>query len=137
MILLGELLREIRMESPFALIDLSGGTAFNATPSEATADILTIAPAQDAIEKIWDKIYARIQKNDPDARLEIQDIDIPNRVWSGDTASGLLTVLGGFADGVYARHPSGVVSDSSNLGHIYYKDGTVCLMPCLLHGCRS
>lgn len=127
LILLGELLREIRMESPFALIDLSGGTAFNAIPYEATADILTIAPAQDAIEKIWDKIYARIQKNDPDARLEIQDIDIPNRVWSGDTASGLLTVLGGFADGVYARHPSGVVSDSSNLGHIYYKDGMVCL----------
>lgn len=127
LILMGELLREIRMESPYALIDLSGGTAFNAIPYEATADILSIAPAQDAIEQIWDKMYTRIQKNDPDARLDITEIDIPDRVWSGDTASGLLTVLGGFADGVYAKHTSGVVSDSSNLGHIYQKDGLVCL----------
>lgn len=127
LILMGELLREIRMESPYALIDLSGGTAFNAIPYEATADILSIAPAQDAIEQIWDKMYVRIQKNDPDARLDITEIDIPDRVWSGDTASGLLTVLGGFADGVYAKHTSGVVSDSSNLGHIYQKDGLVCL----------
>lgn len=127
LILLGELLREIRMESPYALMNLSGGTAFNAIPYEATADILSIAPAQDAIEQIWEKMYTRIQKNDPDARLDITEIDIPDRVWSGDIASGLLTVLGGFADGVYAKHASGVVSDSSNLGHIYQKDGLVCM----------
>lgn len=127
LIVLGEILREIRMESPFALADFCGGAVFNAIPYEASAEILTIAPARDAIEQIWERVAARIRQTDPDARLDIEDIAVPERVWNGDTASGLLTVLGGFADGVYARHLSGAVSDSSNLGHIYTQDGTVCL----------
>lgn len=128
-LLMGELLREIRMESPFALVDFAGGAAFNAIPYQSTAQILTIAPAKDAIEAIGARIIDRCRQTDPDIRLDIEEIDLPERVWNGDVSSGLLTVLGGFADGVYAMHQTDkqAVSDSSNLGHVYVADGQVCL----------
>lgn len=125
---MGELLRELRMESPFALAGFVGGTAFNAIPYSCCADVLTIAPADDAIQQIGQRIIQRWHRYEPDARLDIQQIELPKRVWSGDVASGLLTVLGGFVDGVYAKHPIiDAVSDSSNLGHVFVHDEQVCI----------
>ena len=124
-ILMGEILRELRMESPFALAHFAGGSAFNAIPYECTAEVLTIAPVQEVIELIAERIKEHWQVYEPQGRLIIEEISLPEKVWNGDVASGLLTVLGGFADGVYAMHKAipNAVADSSNLGHVYTVDG--------------
>ncbi|MBS5151216.1 MAG: M20/M25/M40 family metallo-hydrolase [Butyricicoccus pullicaecorum] len=126
-ILMGEILRELRMESPFALAHFAGGSACNAIPYHCTAEILTIAPVQEVIEQLVQPIKARWQLREPEGRLTVEQIAVPQKVWNGDAASGLLTVLGGFADGVYAMHPviPHVVADSSNLGHVYEADGAL------------
>lgn len=123
-ILMGELLRELRMESPFALAHFAGGSACNAIPYQCTAEVLTIAPVQEVIELIAERIKERWQVHEPEGRLIIEEIGLPQKVWNGDVASGLLTVLGGFADGVYAMHETipNTVADSSNLGHVYIAD---------------
>ncbi len=129
LVLMGELLRELRMESPFALIDFEGGAAFNAIPYRCCAEVLTIAPVREVIELIAARIQERWQVHEPNGKLTIEEIELPQKVWNGDAASGLLTVLGGFADGVYAMHESipDAVADSSNLGHVYVKDGVIYL----------
>lgn len=126
-ILMGELLRELRMESPFALAHFAGGSAFNAIPYQCTAEVLTIAPVQEVIEQLAQPMKARWQEQEPEGRLTVEEIAIPKKVWNGDVASGLLTVLGGFADGVYAMHETipNAVADSSNLGHVYETDGVL------------
>ncbi len=127
LVLMGELLRELRMESPFALIDFEGGTAFNAIPYHCRAEVLTIAPVREVIELIAARIEERWQAHEPNGKLTIEEIALPEQVWNGDAASGLLTVLGGFADGIYAMHERipHAVADSSNLGHVYVKDGII------------
>ncbi len=129
LVLMGELLRELRMESPFALIDFEGGTAFNAIPYQCRAEVLTIAPVREVIELIGARIEERWRVHEPNGRLTIEEIALPDMVWDGDAASGLLTVLGGFADGVYAMHAHipNAVADSSNLGHVYAADGVIYL----------
>lgn len=121
LLLMGEILRELRMESPFALAHFAGGSACNAIPYHCTAEILTIAPVQEVIEQLIQPIQARWKLREPEGRLTIESIAIPEKVWNGEVASGLLTVLGGFADGVYAMHPTmpHIVADSSNLGQVY------------------
>ena len=123
-LLMGELLRELRMEVPFALVSFAGGTAFNAIPYTCTAELVTIAPARDVIESLADKLCARYAETEPEGRLTVEEIARPAQVMDGGAASGLLTALGGFVDGVYALHPeTGAVADSSNLGHVYQADG--------------
>ena len=127
-LLMGELLRELRMEVPFALVSFAGGTAFNAIPYTCTAELVTIAPARDVIESLADKLCARYAETEPEGRLTVEEIARPAQVMDGGAASGLLTALGGFVDGVYALHPeTGAVADSSNLGHVYQADGQLCL----------
>lgn len=126
-ILMGELLRELRMESPFALVHFEGGTAFNAIPYACTAEVLAIAPVKEVIEQLAEPMKARWQAHEPAGKLTVEEIPLPEKVWNGDAASGLLTVLGGFADGVYAMHEAipNAVADSSNLGHVYAADGVL------------
>lgn len=120
-LLMGELLRETRMEVPFALAALDGGTTFNAIPYTCTAEIVTIAPAREVLEALGTRLCTRFPQ-EPDGKLIVEEIAPPSRVLDGGAASGLLTVLGGFADGVHTRHASGAVADSSNLGHVYVRD---------------
>lgn len=126
-LLLAELLRALRMEAPFALVSFAGGTAFNAIPFEAQAEIVCTAPAAEAIERIAADLCARHVQTDPEGRITVTQIERPASALDGNAASGLLTALGGFVDGVYAMHAEapGAVSDSSNLGRVWMADGAL------------
>lgn len=124
-LLLAELLRALRMEAPFALASFAGGTAFNAIPFEAQAEIVCTEPAAEAIERIAGDLCARYAQTDPAGRITVTQIERPALALDGNAASGLLTALGGFADGVYATSAETSVSDSSNLGRVWMEDGAL------------
>lgn len=128
-ILMGEVLRRLQTKTPFAIASFTGGEAFNAIPYRCTARIVSAVSIDAAVQEIAGEIAERHQATDPHGKLEARPCEHPERVWAGSVTSGFLTLLGGFADGVYAMHPElpGTVSDSSNLGHVYEENGVLYL----------
>lgn len=126
---MGELLRRLQTKTPFAIASLAGGQAFNAIAYECQAEIVTAVSIEQEAAAFAQEIQDRHAATDPQAKITIEPCEMLERVWAGSVTSGLLTLLGGFADGVYAMHPElpGVVSDSSNLGRVYEQDGALCL----------
>ncbi|MDR3766736.1 MAG: M20/M25/M40 family metallo-hydrolase [Butyricicoccus sp.] len=126
---MGELLRRLQTKTPFAIASLHGGQAFNAIPYQCLAEIVTAVSIEQAATDFAQEIQSRHVATDPQAKITIEPCEKPARVWAGSVTSGMLPLLGGFADGVYAMHPElpGVVSDSSNLGRVYEQDGAICL----------
>ena len=128
-ILMGEVLRRLQTKTPFAIAAFSGGEAFNAIPYQCTAVIISAVSIENAIAEMKQNILARHRHTDPNGSLEVIPCDAPPQVWAGSVTAGFLTLLGGFADGVYAMHPklADCVSDSSNLGHVYLENDVLCL----------
>lgn len=128
-ILMGEVLRRLQTKTPFAIVSFAGGQAFNAIPYRCTAWIVSAVPIDQAVREIAEEIAARHKATDPDGILKAERCPHPGQVWAGSVTAGFLTLLGGFTDGVYAMHPElpGVVSDSSNLGHVYEQGGVLYL----------
>lgn len=128
-LILGELLSKLQTKTPFAVASLEGGEAFNAIPYNANAKIITAVSSEKSLRELADEILKRHIKTDPMAKINIKPCDAPEKVWTGELLTSVLTVLGGFANGVYAMHENlqNTVSDSSNLGRIYVKDGELCL----------
>lgn len=126
---MGEMLRRLQTRTPFAIASFAGGGAFNAIPYQCEAEIVAAVSIEDAVEEFARDITRRHAHTDPKAAFSVQPCPMPARVWTGEITGGLLTLLGGFADGVYAMHPAlpGTVSDSSNLGRVYEEDGALCL----------
>lgn len=129
LIWMGELLRRLQTKTPFAIASLQGGEAFNAIAYQCRAEIITAVHAGKALDEFAQDILQRHRATDPDARITAEPCDPADRVWAGGVTMGLLNLLGGFADGVYAMHPEmpGTVSDSSNLGRVYVENDALCL----------
>lgn len=126
LLLLGELLRHLQTKTPFAIAALSGGTAFNAIAFEASAEIVSAISVSEACAQFWEAVSGRY-KGEPGKRMLVEEINPPSTVWTGDMTQSVLTLLGGFANGVYAMHSEmpDTVSDSSNLGRIYVQEGAL------------
>lgn len=128
-LILGEILRKLQTKTPFAVAYFEGGEAFNAIPYTASAKIITAISAKNALEDISNEILNRYKQTDSSAKAIINECERPEKVWSGELLNSVLTVLGGFANGVYQMHKElkNTVNDSSNLGRIYEQDGELCL----------
>ena len=128
-LILGEILRKLQTKTPFAVSYFEGGEAFNAIPYTASTKIVTAISAKDSLENLSNEILERYKNTDPLAEVKIAECSPPENVWTGELLSSVLTVLGGFANGVYQMHESlkNTVSDSSNLGRIYQQDGELCI----------
>lgn len=128
-LLMGEVLRRLQAKTPFAIASFAGGEAFNAIPYRCTAEIVSAVSIEDAIAEIAQDITARHHDTDPHGMLRAEPCAHPVRVWAGSATAGFLTLLGGFADGVYAMHPAlpDTVSDSSNLGCVHLENDAICL----------
>ena len=128
LLVLGQVIRQACAQKPAYLAAFAGGTAFNAIPYEASA-ILVARDAGTAarLEQVGAQILDACRGTDPDGVLTVTEMPLPQAVWTAEQTDGLLGALGDFADGVFARHSSGAVADSSNLGHIYAQDGKLYL----------
>ena len=128
LLVLGQVIRQACAQKPAYLAAFAGGTAFNAIPYEASA-ILVARDAGTAarLEQVGAQILDACRGTDPDGRLTVTETPLPQAVWTNAMTAGLLDTLQAFADGVFARHSSGAVADSSNLGHIYAQDGKLYL----------
>lgn len=127
-LVMGEVLRLLQTKVPFAVAEFAGGETFNAIPYRCTARIVCEKPAEDLLRTLADEVLERYRQAEPRAEMEIAACSCPQEVWGSEVTAGLLTLLGGFADGVYAMHPdlAGTVRDSSNLGHAYEEGGEIC-----------
>ena len=128
-LILGEILRKLQTKTPFAVAYFNGGEAFNAIPYTSSVKIITAISAKDTLENISSEILNRYKQTDSLARVSIIECESPEKVWSGELLNSVLTVLGGFANGVYQMHETieNTVSDSSNLGRIYEQDNELCI----------
>lgn len=128
-LILGEILRKLQTKTPFAVASFKGGEVFNAIPYTASARIITAISAKNTLEDISNEILMRYKQTDRYAKAIVKECESPEKVWSGELLNSVLTVLGGFANGVYQTHETlkNTVSDSSNLGRIYEQDGELCL----------
>ncbi len=124
---LGALLRKLQTRMPFAIGSFTGGHAFNAIPYDSEAVIVTGSAAEEPLREFAQELFAKYHATDPNAQLTVQPCAAPAQVWSGADMGCLLTMLGGFADGVYQRGADGQVRDSSSLGRVYEADGQIFL----------
>lgn len=124
-LILGEILRQLQTKTPFAVSYIKGGEAFNSIPHSAKCKIITAISSQEHINEIAQNIMQRYKNTDPEAKIKVEQCEPPENVWSGELLSSVLTVLGGFANGVYNfdENDKKAVRNSSNLGKIYDEGG--------------
>jgi dipeptidase D len=126
--LLARTLGAARRGTPFLLASLEGGSAHNAIPREARADLII---EEDLKEKVVASIQAEfasvkeeLRPVDPDMRLEVTEGASPERVWSAATTAKVLALLEGLPHGVLGMSYDipDLVETSTNLATVRASD---------------
>ena len=112
----------------FRLVALSGGTAHNAIPRDATAHIAIAPktlPALEAGERIYDALHSQWSVDEPDFTLHIENADTPSAVMSAQCTNTALSLLRDLPHGVVKMSEAfpGKVETSSNLANVQTLDG--------------
>ncbi|MBQ7199267.1 MAG: beta-Ala-His dipeptidase [Selenomonadaceae bacterium] len=131
---LAKVLREMKLRGMVRLANIFGGTAMNVIPSTADATILTNLNFDD-VKKICDEVAAQVKKifiGEVNLTIDVETVDAPEKVFSGDDFKSLIDLLTLTHSGVYemsGTSPQFVIA-SSNLGMIRTDDKiTVQVMP--------
>ena len=131
---LAKVLREMKLRGMVRLANIFGGTAMNVIPSTADATILTNLNS-DEVKKICDEVAAQVKKifiGEVNLTIDVETVDVPEKVFSGDDFKSLIDLLTLIHSGVYelsGTSPQFVIA-SSNLGMIRTDDKiTVQIMP--------
>ena len=100
------------------LIAMAGGSADNAIPRDAAAEILTVAPLDPALAEAWTAQLRKDCPHDPDLQVEIAAIPLPETAWSPAASARALALLDALPDGVQAMSKAmpELVETSLNLG---------------------
>ena len=103
------------------LISVCGGSADNAIPREAAAEILTAAPLDPFFAEKWTAQLRQSCPRDPDLRVELLPIDCPQTAWTAAATANALRMLNALPDGVIAMSKAlpGLVETSLNLGLLH------------------
>ena len=100
------------------LFSLTGGSADNAIPRFAVAEILTPAPLDSSLaEELTAQLRQRCPQ-DPDLMIDISAIPAPQTAWSAAASARALAMIDAWPDGVQAMSKvmPGLVETSLNLG---------------------
>ena len=132
--ILAKTLREINLRGNVRLANIFGGTAMNVIPSTSDATILTDLNVDD-VKKICNEVAAQVKKifiGEENLIIDVETVDAPEKVFSGEDFKNLLDLLTMINSGVYElsnTEPKFVLA-SSNLGMIRTDDKiTVQIMP--------
>ncbi|MBR4726323.1 MAG: beta-Ala-His dipeptidase [Clostridia bacterium] len=103
------------------LISICGGSADNAIPRDAAAEILTAAPLDPSRAEKWTAQLRQSCPRDPDLRVELLPIDCPQTAWTAAASANALQMLNRLPDGVIAMSEAlpGLVETSLNLGLLH------------------
>lgn len=122
--LLARALYAVSLSTPFDLASLEGGSAHNAIPREAVAEVLV---ADDdkvaffaALEGELEGIKSEFQTVEPDTAWEILEIDRPGEIWTRATTQRALRLISALPHGVMmmSNDIPGLVETSTNLATV-------------------
>jgi dipeptidase D len=116
------------------LARLDGGSLRNAIPRESTAQVRVSDPAtaRAQLEEIFGVLRAEYASTDPDVRLEIEDIDAPERALDPDFQKRFCAAIAACPNGIHRMSPdiADLVQTSNNLARVEVKDGHL-IVQCL------
>jgi dipeptidase D len=129
--ILGMALQRLLGALPVAVADLSGGSARNAIPREASA-IVVLDPAREqdlksAVAALEAEVRADLGAFDPDVKISVEKADRPPKALDRTDAQRTADLLVSIPHGVLAMSPDipGLVQNSTNLATAALKDGAV------------
>jgi len=123
-IALARALAEMRKTIPFALASFTGGTADNAIPAKAAAQITLAAKDRAAaaafLADMERTLRSRYGDREPALALTTEETPLPPAVFAQTQADAILKYVTESMDGVHTMSPDakGLVESSSNLGLI-------------------
>lgn len=130
LILLGRFLRALRDALPgMGISALAGGQAHNAIPTEAGATVILPPGGEDIFLTLAENVRAEMERSfritDPHLKLTWAPSEPPEEMWTAECRDGVLALITGLFNGVYAMHPSfpSVVGASANLGRVAQEGG--------------
>lgn len=122
--LLARALYSVSLSTPFDLAKLQGGSAHNAIPREALAEVVVSNNDREsflgALEAELGGIKGEFQTVEPDTEWEITDIDTPAQVWDRETTQRVLELITALPHGVtmMSNDIPGLVETSTNLATV-------------------
>lgn len=129
--LLARVLFAAAQEMPLQLAAFQGGNKRNALPREAMARVVLPAASRDAFAAALGREVAAIREEiraaDPGLKVEIDEIRVPERVWTATASRKALDLLNALPHGVLAMSHDipGLVETSTNLATAADAGGTL------------
>jgi dipeptidase D len=113
------------------LADLTGGTAANAIPREASALVVVpdaqVAGFQEAVQQFQTTVQAELAAVEPDLAVQAIPADLPDRVLDPQAQRTLIDALYATPQGVMRMSDAvpGLVETSTNLGIVVINEGQI------------
>ena len=129
--ILGGVLQSVTEAMPAEIANLTGGSAQNAIPREASAIIVLNAADQAKltahIAKLEGEYKADLGGFDSGLQITVEKVDRPKEVFAAEDAARSVDLLASLHHGVIAMSPDvpGLVQDSTNLATVATKGGVV------------
>ncbi|MCG6988236.1 MAG: aminoacyl-histidine dipeptidase [Gemmatimonadetes bacterium] len=118
-------------EQPGFLADIGGGNKHNAIPREASATVvIPKGAAGDFFPRLdarFESVKAEFSVPDPGMKMSVEEVSLPDTVWSADAGAQVLRLIVALPHGVTAMSNDipGLVETSTNLAAVKRVDGTL------------
>ncbi len=129
--ILGGTLQGVMDAMPAEIANLTGGSAQNAIPREASAIVVLNAADEQKLKSLIAKLEGEYKADlggfDPDLQITVEKVDRPKQVFAAEDATRSVDLLASLHHGVIAMSPDvpGLVQDSTNLATVATKDDVV------------
>jgi dipeptidase D len=134
--ILARALHRAAVDHPLLLAAFAGGSAHNAIPREAKAQVVIPGGESDAqavkaaLSTELEAIRAEIRTPDPGLEFKIESSEAPGEVWDEATGAKVLNLITGLPHGVEAmsNEIAGLVETSTNLAVVTEADGKLTIL---------
>ncbi|MGH9810686.1 MAG: beta-Ala-His dipeptidase, partial [Terriglobia bacterium] len=129
--ILGATLQRLLESLPVEVANLTGGSAQNAIPREASAIIAVNAAKEQELKSLVSQVQEEQKSDlgafDPDLQITAQKVEKPKDVLDADDAQRAIDLLATLHHGILAMSSDvpGLVQDSTNLATVATKDGMI------------
>lgn len=129
--ILGGTLHSVMASIPAEIANLTGGSAQNAIPREASAIVVLDSAREQELKSLIAKLDGEYKVAlgafDSDLRISVEKAEQPQQVFAAEDAARTVDLLASLHHGVIAMSPDvpGLVQDSTNLATIATKDDVI------------
>ena len=129
--ILGGTLQSVMGAIPVEVANLTGGSAQNAIPREASAVVVLSSSDEQKLKSLVTRLEGEYKAYlggfDPEFQISVEKAELPPQAFAQDDAARCVDLLASLHHGVVAMSPDvpGLVQDSTNLATLATKDDTV------------